>query len=330
MEMKVTYILTCFNHAKYIKEALISAFEQSYKNIEFIISDDSSTDDSFDIIEEVSAGYSHLNIKLNRNNVNMGIGLHMNSVINRASGELIIMAAGDDISELNRVKVLVSQWLHYEKPSILASSLTEIDENGCFISTDLTKRFSNENNIVLVNKSKEYIQGSLLACAGATMAYSRSVVDFFGDFDSNVNSEDVIYFYRGLLLGSVVLISDPLVKYRRTSTSFSAPIRYKMNIFSSPKLNYSPDFNLLKLLQHKKDFMKLNLLDKNELYIIDRLIEKEMTMLTLSTSNFIERVKIIKNCKCLNLFSYKFILKNILPLHFQKLIFNIKYNIKHR
>ena len=50
--MKVSVIVTCYNKGKYIEECLYSIFNQSYRNIELIIFNDGSTDDSDEIIRE--------------------------------------------------------------------------------------------------------------------------------------------------------------------------------------------------------------------------------------------------------------------------------------
>ena len=48
--MKVTVILTSYNHEKFIRESIDSILSQTYKNFEFIIVDDCSSDASWDII----------------------------------------------------------------------------------------------------------------------------------------------------------------------------------------------------------------------------------------------------------------------------------------
>ncbi|WP_063660031.1 glycosyltransferase family 2 protein [Aliivibrio fischeri] len=330
MDVKVTYLITCFNHEEFIEEALESAFNQTYKNIDYIISDDFSSDKSFSIIEEVTRKYKYLNIKINRNKKNMGIGPHMNCVINQASGDLIVMAAGDDVSELDRVSTLVDKWLCYGKPSIIASSLTEIDDKGRKISTDITDRFHNDSDKIFTSSNtRDYLVGELLACAGSTMAYSKTIVKFFGCFNDKIHSEDIVYFFRGLIYDKVVVISESLVRYRRTPSSFSAPITKKFNIFSSPKINYSQDFNLLKLNQYKTDLLKINNMQNDDVMFIEKLIIEEDVIIKLSKCTLVERICLLRKFKDDILFSNRFVLKMLVPRVIQKLIFNVKYNIKN-
>lgn len=60
---KVTVILTSYNHAKYIKEAIDSILNQTFKDFELIIWDDASTDESWEIIQS----YKDERIKTFRN-----------------------------------------------------------------------------------------------------------------------------------------------------------------------------------------------------------------------------------------------------------------------
>ncbi|WP_419239836.1 glycosyltransferase [Photobacterium leiognathi] len=328
--IKVSYLLTCYNHEKYIEKALESAFNQSYENIEFIISDDCSNDKSFEIIKRISDKYKKRNILIRKNIKNIGIGSHMNDIISISSGDLIIMAAGDDISELNRVSVLVDKWLLYDKPKIISSSLIEIDKEGTLISTNISKRFNKSEDVILnQDHVNHYLSGSLLACAGATMAYSRDVIDLFGSFNPKVNSEDVVYFFRGLISGKILLISEPLVRYRRTEMSFSAPIVSKINIFSSPVINYSSDFNMLRLKQHKDDLLKLPMVTQQWLFCLEHLIEKEKKIKEIESSTYLGRLMLSHKYYKDGSFSIKYHIKNILPRYILKIIFNIKYNIKN-
>ena len=242
-DYKITYILVAYNHEKYIEDALISAINQTHKGIEYIFSDDCSTDSTYNVMYRFLKKHPEKNITLNRNNTNVGIGAHMNKVMHMGSGDLIIMAAGDDISELNRVEVLLSKWINYDKPAILGSSITEINEVGEKIVTDLTQSYRHTKDICLENSGLGYLKDEVKACAGATLAYSRDMVNYFPPFNEKIPSEDVIMFFRGLIFNKVCVISEPLMKYRRTATSFSAPVINARGFFLGNKTKYPLDLN---------------------------------------------------------------------------------------
>src|SRR5690606_34870225 len=88
----VSYIILSYNQEKYIADAISSALNQSYSNIEYIISDDCSTDHTFSIIQK-ACNLSKKNIKILKNEVNVGLVNHLNNCLKYASGDLIVLAA---------------------------------------------------------------------------------------------------------------------------------------------------------------------------------------------------------------------------------------------
>ena len=78
----VSFLLFTYNHEKYVKYALESAINQDYSPLEIIISDDHSTDETYQIIEEIIKKYKGKNkIILNRMEKNIGVGAHINKII---------------------------------------------------------------------------------------------------------------------------------------------------------------------------------------------------------------------------------------------------------
>jgi glycosyltransferase involved in cell wall biosynthesis len=95
----VSFVLLAYNQQAYIREAVEGAFSQTYSPLEIILSDDCSKDETFEIMQEMAAAYSGPHrILLNRNSSNLGIGIHYNKVMELASGAIVELAAGDDIS----------------------------------------------------------------------------------------------------------------------------------------------------------------------------------------------------------------------------------------
>ena len=98
----VSIILPCFNASKYIDVALKSILNQNYKNIEVIVIDDGSTDNTLTILEQYSKVDSR--IKLFENSKNKGLIYTLNKAILLANGEYIARMDADDISMLDRIE----------------------------------------------------------------------------------------------------------------------------------------------------------------------------------------------------------------------------------
>ena len=94
---KVSIIIPCYNQEKYIEEALQSATNQTYKNIEIVCIDDCSKDNSFKIIEKFTK--TNQNIVFCKNENNMGVIATRNKAISLCTGEYILPLDADDIIE---------------------------------------------------------------------------------------------------------------------------------------------------------------------------------------------------------------------------------------
>lgn len=98
----VTVILTAFNHQIYIRECIESVFAQEYPNIELIVIDNASTDDTLSVIERVQVNYP--GFILIKNLFNKGLCKAFNQGLALAKGKYVIDLSGDDVFLPGRVK----------------------------------------------------------------------------------------------------------------------------------------------------------------------------------------------------------------------------------
>jgi len=127
----VSVILPTYNGAKYIKETLESVINQTHKNLEIIIIDDCSTDDTVKII----TSFTDTRIKFYQNETNLGIAENTNKALNYATGEFIMMQDHDDISS------------PYRAEGILKILLEHKDVTGC--GTDAYHLDTRHNKLVV-------------------------------------------------------------------------------------------------------------------------------------------------------------------------------------
>lgn len=96
----VSIIMPCYNVEKFVALGIQSIFEQTYRNIELVCLDDGSTDNTYDIIYDLSKKY---NIKLIRQN-NNGILSARREAIKHASGDYIALVDADDVIEYDAIE----------------------------------------------------------------------------------------------------------------------------------------------------------------------------------------------------------------------------------
>jgi glycosyltransferase involved in cell wall biosynthesis len=205
----VTFALFAYNQERYIREAVEGAFSQTYEPLEIILSDDCSTDRTFEIMQEMAESYRGPHrVVLNRNSNNLNVGDHVNVVCPLAVGELIILAAGDDVSMTNRTERLVSRWISLGRPSaVLCSDFEAMNIASQPIELDEAV-FRGAYHI------RNMARGDIRVL-GATTAVTKDVFSAFPPMDPTVCHEDRVLPFRALLLGGVVtLVDEKLVRYR--------------------------------------------------------------------------------------------------------------------
>ena len=107
----VTFAIVAYNQEEYIREAVEAAFSQEYTPLEIIISDDGSSDKTNEIINVLVKNYNGPHhVKAVQTKSNEGVMSHVLSVVKISHGELIVLAAGDDVSRPNRVQTLFDSW----------------------------------------------------------------------------------------------------------------------------------------------------------------------------------------------------------------------------
>lgn len=127
----VSVIIPIYNVEKYVKEAVLSITNQTYKNLEIIIIDDCSSDNTYKIVEELSKIDNR--IKLYKNKNNLKIAKTLNRCLSLANGEYIARMDGDDISALDRIEKKVRFLEKHKEFDLVGCSMKAIDENGKII-----------------------------------------------------------------------------------------------------------------------------------------------------------------------------------------------------
>jgi glycosyltransferase involved in cell wall biosynthesis len=205
----VSLIMLSYNQESYIEEAINSAFSQDYSNLEIVISDDSSIDQSFEIIKGLVRSYKGKHtIRINQNPKNLGLAGNYNKAVSMTEANIIVCAAGDDICFKNKVTLLTNPI--FESTSVIAthSSVIRIDTQG--------KELGIMNQTDDLSDLKGIIKNGYSVISQAH-AFRKSVFDHFGPFSEEITNEGKIFSFRELCLGEIVFVEEPTMLYRMGS-----------------------------------------------------------------------------------------------------------------
>ena len=215
-----SFCLITYNQEKYIKEAIHGALSQTYYNLEIIISDDASTDNTQNIIKEVLNDYKGPHkIIINFNERNLGLVGHVNKVLyDICKGQYIFLAAGDDISLESRVENTIG--FYKENPEVVAtgSNLQEIDQ---FSANNNSKNFQLKNQTIY--DLSYYLSSSFKHLYGCTRTFTRELINAYPALDSSCPTEDTPLLLRAFLLNKkVATLQAIMVKYRIHDNNISS------------------------------------------------------------------------------------------------------------
>jgi len=204
----VSFALFAYNQAEYIRDAVEGAFAQTYEPLEIILSDDCSSDRTYEIMQEMAAAYKGPHdIVLNRNSKNLGLICHVNLIFELAKGGYIAAAAGDDISLPDRVEV-ISEEITKTSPSLIHSGIQAIDENG------RPRKDISYNPTLWNTLDPRAAATSVSLYIGATGVWNKDLFYKYGKINSLDAYEDLVLGYRASLEGNIAFITKPLVQYR--------------------------------------------------------------------------------------------------------------------
>lgn len=164
--MKVSIIVTVFNNYNYLNDCLDSIINQVYKNLEIIIIDDCSTDNSQDIIKKF-ANLDNRIIPFYQTE-NKGINVSRNIGLKAVSGEYIMFVNGNDKLTKEAIRRMIDVANKYNSDFVDTYHLIEYSKNNKLFTftekklpkTVLSLGSINDNNNIL--KFPSYITGKLM------------------------------------------------------------------------------------------------------------------------------------------------------------------------
>ncbi|MEJ5223380.1 MAG: glycosyltransferase [Anaerolineales bacterium] len=216
----LTLAVITYNQAALVAEAVRGALAQTYTPLEIILSDDRSPDETFAVMQALAADYHGPHTVIVRQTPrNLGLIGHINDVTQMARGELIVIAAGDDISLPKRAERVCAEYLASgRRAHSIFSNAIWIDESGREMNL-LHKQPVPPEELTLANYAARRVPALV---NGATQAWSKALFDFFGPIDPSLGAEDIVLPFRAALLGEIRYIHEPLVRYRRDTTRLNA------------------------------------------------------------------------------------------------------------
>lgn len=221
-KQKITFVLFAYNQEQYIREAVMGAFSQTHQPLEIILSDDCSSDLTFAIMQEMAAAYEGPHdVRVCQTDRNLGVTPHVLLRGAEAKGEIVVVAAGDDISKPNRCSAHLP---FYIDASVMAvsGSYDLIGEHSEILNLKVSAPIA-KNALERQSELFEHTRFPYAVIQGSTASYRKSIFSFPLPKVSEIKfSEDNLFNFLIYAHGyQVATITEALVEYRTHAAAIS-------------------------------------------------------------------------------------------------------------
>jgi glycosyltransferase involved in cell wall biosynthesis len=202
----VSVVLGSYNCEKYLKEQIDSILGQSYTNIELIITDDCSTDNTPTILREFADKYENVHVYFNE--TNLGLIRNFENAVKYAQGEYIAFADHDDIWLPEKIQRLVD---NIGDNTLVYSDSAYIDAEGKLMG----KKLSDYRHLISGKNLYAFdTEGGIWVAAHAIM-FRRELLNFALPFPFPHLNHDGWMAYIAMLNGTIRFVPEVLVLYRQ-------------------------------------------------------------------------------------------------------------------
>jgi len=229
---KISIIIPAYNVSKTLERAVDSIASQTYRNIEIVICDDMSTDNTYEIMEKLAAKDDRIIIL--KNEKNMKAAFTRNQAILNSTGEFIAIQDADDYSGSNRLEKQLHFLLENDEYDFVGANSSSFDENGFWKVTklknapvfdDFIKGFPFVHGSILFRRETlEKVSNYRVSNETTRGQDADLILRIYKAGGKGYNIDDVFYFYQ----------EDINTVKRRSFIN-----RYKANKLKKKYINYS-------------------------------------------------------------------------------------------
>lgn len=211
----VSFIVPAYNSARYLRETLDSVLSDPRGDIEVIVIDDGSTDDTQSVLQRIDD--SRLRVLTQ---ANMGLPGARNSGIAISKGEFFVFLDADDIFRMEALEAMLAAMRAHPEAALSYTALISFKDGGEDMPRNPLNRLNRRPSGPVL---RQVLQQNFLGAPGACLI-RRTALVACGPFNPTLRmSEDWEFFCRLACHGTFVFIPDVIaLRYRQHLTSMSS------------------------------------------------------------------------------------------------------------
>lgn len=253
----VSVVVSCYNHQDYIESCLLSILDQDYPDVELLVIDDGSRDNSSSIISGLQEKYGfYFQARENR-----GLTRTLNELLTMAKGEFVVPFGSDDIMLQGRLTAQVAHMNDKPEVGICGGNIELIDGQGDLYPEARQNRFIPFRRMDFEDvflELKPYVPAT-------TLMIRKSALLEVGGFDEDNNLEDLMIELRITRAGYFIdCLPIPLAQHRKHEGNSSKNIKFMTDSILDTYKVFSdhPDYLFVKYKFLSSMFLKMANRDK--------------------------------------------------------------------
>lgn len=263
--MSLVSIAMCtYNGAKYLEQQLDSLCAQSYTNLEIIVVDDCSSDETVEILRRYELKDNRIHVYSNEQN--LGFTQNFSKAISLCSGDFIALADQDDIWKSEKIELFLES---IEENLLIYSDAILIDEHNAPLSHQLIRPY---HSLVKGKCNKAFL---FLNCvSGNTLMFKRELLEYILPIPP-ISYHDVWIAYVASSIGTITYTDEAMIYYRRHTDQVTLhPIKTKNFDYFKTRIRQKKD--------EKIQFAKMKLIDFTAFVALSKRIKDQEMIVLLS------------------------------------------------
>lgn len=287
MNDKIDILMATYNGGKYVEEQIESILNQTYTNFRLVICDDNSTDNTYEILNEIAKNDER--IVIFKNEINLGYIKNFEKLLSMVESEYFMLSDQDDVWYKNKIEDSF-KLLNDKNVDLVFTDLEVVDEKLNTTSTSYNKLMGYRRKILKCNDyNMLYLYNVVTGC---TILTKSKYIDDILPLPNNKNliHDHYIPLVISLCGGKIEYIDNPTIKYRQHTNNQVGTGRYtaKLKTFDEVR-NHLIDVKLSIFSEYVK---------------LDKTFGEELNNLNIKYLEYFNQLKNIKmiNLKCITTF----------------------------
>lgn len=243
--ISITIIVPVYNVELYIRDCLLSVCNQTYTDIECIIVNDATPDNSMAIVEDVLKFYKgDVKFKVINHKKNQGLSAARNTGVSEAKGDYVFFLDSDDELMPEAIQLMVNKLVSYNSVDFLVGGIKVVGSNVCYLLK------SNEYLPSNIDVLTDFLKGKYYVMACGKLIKKGFLEKYSINFVNGILHEDILYSFllAYYAQNAIVMQQDVYIYKIRTLDSISSLLKKKNfdDIFYSMSIRFD-------LLENRSD-----------------------------------------------------------------------------